>query len=515
MERVAFWGVSLRAPKWALGELVMAKDYRSADRDQPFLVPPDMRDWLPSDHLAWFILEVVQQLDTGALHERSKRGGTGREGFNPELLLAVWVYASARGISSSRQIERACSEDVAFRVLCAQDVPDHTVLARFRQRHQDAMAGLFAQVLALCVREGLGRFGVIAIDGTKIKANASKDKTRTLKRLRQIAETEFDKAAATDAAEDAAHAPTAHDDLPPGFAPGSDRASRIRAAIKDLEDVVEADNKPDIDKFQARLVKAEAKLARLLQKAPGTETTRVVDARRGVEHNKALIARAERASAEQAAGEVDRTRRTRKLLQRNTTDPQARIMHTRSGFIVGYNAQTVVLDGQLILAVKATAEPNDLQQLIPMMDKSVAAIEYCQNTTDRTDLNVGTVVADNGYLSDENVRAPGYDRLIAPGRGTMKGGEWVGKIKGREGAKITAAAGAMVEKLALPGNQAIYNQRSPIVEPVNGHLKDRRGLRQFSRRGLAAVDAELNMAAMTTNLMKLFTTIWQPARTAT
>lgn len=513
--------------------MVMALNYRSVDRDLPFLVPPDMRDWLPENHLAWFILDVVRELDTSALHAKSKRGGTGREGFNPELLLAVWVYASARGISSSRQIERACTEDVAFRVLCAQDVPDHTVLARFRQHHQDAMADLFAQVLTLCVGQGLGRFGVIAIDGTKIKANASKSKSLSLKRLRVLAAAELDKAEATDRAEDLALVPAAGDDLPPGFGPGADRGSRIRAAIKDLDSVILAENKPTIDKLAGQLVVAEERLKkhearylasrrrydddlankRLPGRAPSPDNVATCRSRRGVLQARARVARAQKRSSDQAAGQTDRTRRT--LLARNTTDLASRVMHTRSGYVQGYNNQVAVADDLLILAIEATDDPNDVQQLIPMMVKVKAAIEHLKAVTDRTDLDVGMVVVDNGYLSEENVTAPGYDRLIAPGRGTMKDGQWVGKVKGAEGQKTSLAAGHMLAKLKEPGNQELYKRRGATVEPVNGHLKDRRGLRQFSRRGLDAVNAELHMAALTTNLMKLFTTTWQPARATT
>lgn len=535
----------------------MALNYRPVDRDQLFLVPPDMRDWLADDHLAWFILDMVAALDTSALHAVSRRGGTGREGFDPEMLLGLWLYASARGISSSRVIERACSEDVAFRVLCAQDVPDHTVLCRFRQQHEGAMAGLFAQVLVLCVQAGLGRFGVVAIDGTKIKANAAKDKMRTLKRLRVVAEAELAKAAATDAAEDAAKEPSAHDDLPPGMGPGSDRVARIRAAITDsevlgevadvvpapsakgsggasrlaraeaaivdLEGVVEAANAPTVEKLQAQLHAAEATLARLegkyalsrarydadlaASRLPGrpplADNQKIVRARQSVASATARLARAHQQAEDQKTGEIGRTDRV--ILQRNLTDPQARLMQTRAGFIAGYNAQITASDDQLILAVEATDQPNDLGQLIPQMDRLKTTIEQCQSKTSRTDLTVGMVVVDNGYLSAENVAATGFDRLIAPGRGTMKDGKWVGKIKGREGDSITAAAAHMVEKLALPGNQELYQRRSGIVEPANAWLKDRRGLRQFSRRGLAAVNAELNLAAMTTNLLKLFT----------
>lgn len=486
---------------------------------------------MPPEHLAWFILEVIEQLDTSALRARSKLGGAGREGYDPDLLLAVWVYASARGIHSSRQIERACSEDVAFRVLCAQDVPDHTVLARFRQAHQDAMADLFAQVLALCVKQGLGRFGVIAIDGTKIKANASKDKTRSLKKLRTLAAAELHKAEVTDAAEDAANTPSASDDLPPGMGPGADRGSRIQAAIRDLEAEIEAENTPRMEKFQHRLDTAKRHLAELETLAATDNTPhlraeakrvgrkRTADsrdikkARRAVDYAAELVEKTRKTADEQRTGARDRTERV--LLQRNITDPHSRLMKTRNGFVQGYNGQVAVADDQLILAVEATDEPNDVGQLIPMMAKVEAALQRCAEVSDRTDLDVGMLTADNGYLSEENVSAEGYDRLIAPGRGAMKDGESAGTFKAREGHTPSTAATVMLKKIQEPGNQERYNRRSAIVEPVNGHLKDRRRLRQFSRRGKDAVNAELHFAAMTTNLMKLFTTMRRGVQAAT
>ncbi len=533
----------------------MALNYRPADRDQSFLVPPDMRDWLPANHLAWFLLEVVEQLDTSALHDKSKLGGTGREGFNPDLLLAVWIYASARGISSSRQIERGCVEDVAFRVLCAQDVPDHTVLARFRQRHRDAMAGLFAQVLVLCVSQGLGRFGVIAIDGTKIKSNASKSQSRSLKSLRAMAKSILDTAEATDAAEDAANAPTADDDLPGGFGPGPDRAAlirseldnirtaeespdaegtsgdaspsqcrggtklaRIEAAMNQLEGVVRAENDPAVAVLQRRLVDAQQRFAVLEVKQAETRARYVVKpsgrrpvlnnwswqrAHHGVEFAQANLARAIEREARQHSGEAESTGKY--LLRRNVTDPDSRLMHTRDGFVQAYNGQLATADDQLIIAVEAVTDPNDRRQLIPMMEHVKANIQLCQNGTTRTDLTVGMVVADNGYLSNENVDADGYERLLAPGRGTMKDGIWVGSIVGRTGDAISRAAETMIHKLAEPGNQQLYNRRGVLVEPANAFLKDRRGLRQFACRGLEAANAELHFAALTTNLMKLFT----------
>ena len=151
----------------------MARDYLRVDRDQPFLLPPSMRDWLPEDHLAWFVLDVVDRLDTSALHARHPRGGVGRRAYDPDMLLALLLYAYCMGVRSSRQIERLCVVDVAFRVLAAGHRPDHTTIARFRQGHEDIAVQLFVDVLMLCAEAGLVRLGVVAIDGTKVEADAS------------------------------------------------------------------------------------------------------------------------------------------------------------------------------------------------------------------------------------------------------------------------------------------------------------------------------------------------------
>jgi transposase len=156
----------------------VAKSYRPVQRDQPFLLPPDMRDWLPADHVVWFVLETVDALDTSAFHARRRLGGTGTAGYDPDMLLALLIYAYCQGVRSSRQIERRCLTDVAFRVVCAQDVPDHATIARFRAEHEQAFAALFSQVLQVAATAGLVRLGTVAIDGTKIPANASIDANR-------------------------------------------------------------------------------------------------------------------------------------------------------------------------------------------------------------------------------------------------------------------------------------------------------------------------------------------------
>ena len=168
-------------------DLIMALGYRPVDRDQQFLLPPDMREWLPESHLVWFVIEAVEQLDTSGFHERSVLGGVGRAGFDPEMLLMLLVYGYARGVRSGRQIARLCEVDVAFRVICAQDAPQHSTISRFRAAHEDGFIGLFAQVLELAAQAGLGHFGTVAVDGFKLAGNASIDANRDEGWLREQA----------------------------------------------------------------------------------------------------------------------------------------------------------------------------------------------------------------------------------------------------------------------------------------------------------------------------------------
>jgi transposase len=182
----------------------VAKSYRPMLRDQPMLVPVDMREWLPPDHLAWFVLESVDVLDVSALDGTRRRGGAGAAGYDPRMLLGLLIYAYCQGVRSSRKIERMCFTDVAFRVMCAQDGPDHATIARFRADAQDAFADLFSQVLTIAARAGLGRFGTVAIDGTKISANASIDANRGMEWFDRQVAIILDEAERTDRAEDAA-----------------------------------------------------------------------------------------------------------------------------------------------------------------------------------------------------------------------------------------------------------------------------------------------------------------------
>jgi transposase len=231
----------------------VARSYRPVLRDQGFLLPPDMREWLPEDHLVWLVLEIVEQLDRSALHARHPNTGAGRAAYDPDMLLALLIYAYCQGVRSSRQIQQRCVTDVAFRVLCAQDVPDHTTIARFRAEHQEVFAGLFAQVLRVAAAAGLAHFGTVAIDGTKIAANASMDANRHREWLVGEVNALLGEAAQVDAEEDAAHA---HDEatdrgdgdgqrMPAGLRDRSGRAERLRAALAEITARAQAEQQAD------------------------------------------------------------------------------------------------------------------------------------------------------------------------------------------------------------------------------------------------------------------------------
>ena len=391
----------------------MARGYRPVDRDQQFVVPPDMREWLPGDHPVWVLIEAVGLLDTSAFHAGRRTGAAGRAGYDPDMLLTLVLYAYARGVTSSRRIERLCWEDVGFRVICAQDGPDHTTIARFADAGAEAVQELFTEVLVLCARMGMGRLETITLDGMKIGANASKKANRSEKRLRQelggVAGSAVAEHRRTDAAEDAQFGDRRGDELPGRLASTRTRVDRIRGAIEDIEaerekreagreaeEVAAAERylaRPEADKKgkppgQARV---EANRRRLEQvradyqayvdewhrrnEASIAETGKKLPGRRPVpvdEHNK--VARVARALAK-AEAEADAAARTRKQQVssgegpvRNTTDPDSRLMPAaHGGFIQAYNAQNVVSADGLIIATKLTQDPTDTPWAEPMM----------------------------------------------------------------------------------------------------------------------------------------------------
>ena len=235
----------------------MGQRFVACDREQPFLIPPDVREWLPARHLAWFVIDAVAEMDLDACYAAYRVDGRSRPAYDPAMMVALLLYAYARGIRSSRVIERACDEDVAFRVLAAQQQPDHATIARFVERHEHAIAGLFGEVLTLCARSGLAKVGVIAVDGTKVAANASRNENRDYE---QLAREVLEEVKAVDAAEDELYGDARGDELPPEFATAQGRRGWLREAKQRLEAERAANPQPVPRSRPKRLKEAKRRL---------------------------------------------------------------------------------------------------------------------------------------------------------------------------------------------------------------------------------------------------------------
>jgi transposase len=515
----------------------MAKGYRPVLRDQPFLLPVDMREWLPADHLVWFVLDVVEQLNTSAFRRRKVKAASGRAGFEPEMLLALLLYGYCRGVRSSRQIERLCEVDVAFRVICAQDVPDHSVIARFRQTHQKAFADVFVQVLRLAAKAGLGRFGTIAIDGTKIAANASVDANRTEAWLRGQVEAIVAEAQRVDAAEDAEHGTRRGDEPPDDFADPDARAEKIRAALAEIEDerAAAAQRRAETAELQVAEVVAgrrppgrqsvdvEVKtvLARLERLIAAQQTKIAAHAARSAaaqaaggrlpagrapvpveEHSDIRAARGRLAAARARAAEhAARQAEQAAPAKANLTDPRSRLMPTRRGWVQGYNVQVAATDDQLIVATRVCQQTGDRRQLVPMMAAAEQAAADCAAATGRTDLSIEMVLADAGYASEGNLTAPGPDRLIAVGKGSHQHNDALRRPAAGDPPPGAGPREAMDHRLRTAEGAARYKRRGATVEPAIGNLK--KIINRFSGRGLQAAIGEIDLAAAAFNLLKI------------
>lgn len=408
----------------------MAKGYRPVDRDQQFLIPPDMRDWLGTDHPVWTVIDIIDRIDTTAFHAHAKTGGAGRAGYHPDMLLTLLVWAWSRGERSSRRIERLCTEDVAYRVICAQDIPDHVTISRFRNTHAAACEELFTQVLLLAATLGLGRLETIALDSVKIASNAGTSANRTESSVRaeaaEAAEAARELAVAavtahadTDTTEDELHGPDGPGpgSVPPSLADSRSRAARISEAIAVLDRARAAEEQARADKdtsAQAYLEQARSgRMPRGLPpasaavaaaelavdkavavhaaKAARYEQRRAAAAAHGhkcggwvirpVEQDpKVIKARARlvrvTAAAAAAAARPDGEDADRSERVVNTTDPESGLQPLRGGgWLQGFNCQAVTSGDGLIMAVSVAANPTDAPTFVPMMQAAVAAVE--------------------------------------------------------------------------------------------------------------------------------------------
>jgi transposase len=499
----------------------MSKTFRPWNPEQTLLLPPSPVDWLPENHLVFFLLDLAAELDLGEiLAYYRQKDPRGERAYDPRMMVVLLLYAYCVGLPSSRKIEKACWEDAAFRVLTGNQQPDHSRISDFRRRHLDALAGLFVQVLKVCQKAGLVSLGHVALDGTKVKANASKHKAMSYERLlkseRQL-EGEMRallrKAELIDAQEDGQYGKGKRgDELPEELQRRSSRLEWIRKAKAELEAEAAA--------AKARQREEQAEAAE--QEATEAETSgdeqrskRAARRSRGArkranDAHKLAIEKAEAAGLDLVSmAETDPLAMPQRTLptdaagnpkpsaQRNFTDPDSHILKGSDGWIQGYNCQAAVDgDHQVIVAIGVSNQPSDAVHLLPMLE--------------RIELNTGrlpdALIADAGYCSTANLEAceqQGLEAYISTSR--QQHGHRPRPSRGRAPRSLDAR-GRMDRKLRSVAGHEIYSLRKTIVEPVFGQIKGARGLDRFRLRGLEKVNGEWALIATTHNLLKLFRT---------
>ena len=446
----------------------MGFNFLDGDLDQGFLLPPDMREWLDPGHLALFILDAVDQFDLSGFETRYRCDGRGGAAYAPQVMVRLLLFAYCEGVRSSRQIERRCARDVAYRVLAENRCPDHATIARFRNQHLEALPGLFVQVLRLCADAGLVRVGLVALDGTKLQANASSfqnyDADRLEKAIGQLSqqvEQMLVEAARQDVAEDAAEQDRPEPVTPPQLHNRVRRLEKLKAAKQRLD-------------------------------AEAAEAQRIQDQRR--------------ADWEQASGRkgsrpgVKPPKRGSGNGKTNLTDPDSRIMHTRDGFRQGFNAQAVVTGDQVIAAAEVVPENTDFDAFHPMM-------EAARDNLDAAGVEdpIRAVAADSGYSSNQNRTQPaGRDHPIP-----LIGVPPLGGAKPADGHERKtdprfandASLAKMAKRLATPAGRCLYRRRKTTVEPVFGQMKQVGGPRVLLR-GRRKVNVEWKLMATAHNLLK-------------
>jgi transposase len=422
-------------------------------------------------------------MDLYAFYRPYRADGLGRPAHEPQVMVALLLYAYCRGQRSSRVIERECVEDVAYRVITANQRPDHTTIARFRQRHQDAIAGLFGEVLTLCADAGLAGVGVLAVDGTKVHANASHHANRDFE---QLAREILEEAAETDRREDELYGDRRGDELPPELATEQGRRGWLREAKQRLEAERAANPKP----------------------VPQSRPARVKEAKRRLEEQLWVECRANEAYEAFRARGVDRTgRRLNDSSTKpytpprtpagkvNVTDPDSKNLKAPRGYIQGYNAQAAVNEHQIVIAAEINTASSDFGNLAPIVDAALRELDAIGAS------EPGVIVADAGYWHQqqmEQITAQGIPVLIPPDADKRKGTR-----PGWDGGPYTFMRRVLESELG----QALYRKRQELVEPVFAHTKFNRRFDRFQRRGRAACHSEWRLITATHNLTKLHTAL--------
>ena len=500
--------------------MVKPKSFRPWNPEQTLLLPPSPVDWLPENHLVFFLLDLAAELDLEAIHAvYRQKDPRGEKAYEPRMMVVLLLYAYCVGLPSSRKIEKACWEDAAFRVLTGNQQPDHSRISDFRRRHLGALSGLFVQVLRLCQKAGLVSLGQVALDGTKVKANASKHKAmsheRMLKSERQL-EAEMRallrKAEIIDAQEDGQYGKGKRgDELPEELQRRSTRLEWIRKAKAELEaeaaaakarqreeqaGEAEADAAAAEASGDAQLGKRASRRARGARKrANDTQKLALHTAQAAGLASPVLTGDLDPVAMPQRQLPTDGIGNPKPQAQRNFTDPDSHILKGSDGWIQGYNCQAAVDgDHQVIVAIGVSNQPSDAVHLLPMLERIQT------NTGELPD----ALIADAGYCSTANLKACEDRRLNAYiSTSRQQHGKRPRPSRGRA-PKDLDARGRMQRKLRSKAGQAIYALRKTVVEPVFGQIKGARGLDRFRLRGLEKVNGEWALMATTHNILKLF-----------
>jgi transposase len=524
--------------------VAVTRTYLCPRRDQMFLLPVSMREWIPEGHLAWLVLDVVAEMDTSGLHQ-GPCVVSGRPPYEPEMMCALVLYAYCRGIRSSRQIEAGCVTDAAFRVICGGLAPDHTTISRFVAARQRALGALFCEGLRLCSQAGLADLSVVALDGTKVAADASLSQNRD----REWIEREVAKLIAvtaesgdSDSGEPGgSSAPTVPSSLgglqaqtPSGAAArgSAARLGRLRAALAVI-DASGAQERAEAER-EATQAAAQAAGGRMVRGRKPSDPQKAL-ARAAADHAVALgrlgEMRAARERRDQAAADGERAlpkapppcriRRAAECLKRaeadltaardaasqaptpvhrvNVSDPDSRIVKTQKCWVQGYNAQAIASRDQIVVACHVSQDAGDIQLLKPMvaeLERTLAAA----GITAAPEL----MLADAGYSSEANATCPGPDRLIATQNAykRKRATRELGEADGPPPPHATAIE-EMEHLLRTPQGARAYAERSVIIEPIFGNTKHNRSLRGFRRRGLDAVRGEWAFVCLASNMLKL------------
>lgn len=448
----------------------MAYNLIECNREQMFLMPVSLRDWLSEGHLAWFVVDAVGAIDLSRFYLKYRSDGWGHAAYDPGMMVSLLLYAYCLGVRSSRQIERACEVDVAFRVITGNLKPDYSTVCRFRSENERELGMLFTEVLRLCAEAGLVKAGVVALDGTKMKANASLSANRTQEHIEKEVSKMLAEARQKDEEEDRLFGKGSRGDEVPEEL--RDRRSRL-ARLKECHQRLAMEKEEKVQCHAEKIERREAQETAAGHRKRGRKPKEPAE----------VLKEAEKAKA-------------------NVTEPDSRIMKTRKGYIQGYNGQAVVDTGQIILAADVTQEPNDIHQLHSMTEQAQHELKAAGVQEE-----IKRELADAGYWSEANMTQSSPtdpEFLIATTKDwkQRKAMRERGVARGRI-PKDLSSRDRMERKLLTKRGKSLYKLRGQTVEPVFGQIKSRGG-DTFMRRGIEAVRSEWRLICATHNLLKLF-----------